>query len=86
MVLVLAISSSSLSGHFGFNSDATTAEQGFSSDVQKREHVYFTVVLWATAILSLIRYVPSESVADDRFSGCVFYLFKLGLLFCCRRK
>lgn len=75
MVLVLAISSSSLSGHFGFNTDSQVDTQGFETDVQKREHIYFSLILWATAILALIR-----------FSGCMFYLFKLGLLFCCRRK
>jgi hypothetical protein len=55
MVLVLGISSNTLSGHFGFNSDAETARQGFQTDVQKREFIYFQAILWATAILAIVR-------------------------------
>ena len=79
-MLVLGISSSTLSGHFGFNSDTQTAQQGFQTDVQKREHIYFQAILWATAILALVRYFQLVTVL---IAGSLDVCFiSLSLVFC----
>ncbi|KAF7197797.1 Chitin synthase G [Pseudocercospora fuligena] len=48
---------------------------GFSSGATTRTANFFRALLWATAALSFIR-----------FLGCVYFLFKSGLLSCCARR
>ena len=48
---------------------------GFSGGATTRTANFFRALLWATAVLSFIR-----------FSGCVYFLFKSGLLSCCARR
>lgn len=48
---------------------------GFSSNATKRTAKFFQALLWATAILSVIR-----------FLGCVWFLGRSGLFFCVRRR
>ena len=58
-MLVLLITSDSLTGKFGFdsNSQVQQASSGaFSTDVMKRTSIYFTFILYSTAVLALIRY------------------------------
>jgi hypothetical protein len=62
------ISSNSLSGRFGFATDAQAQAEGQQTDAQKRTAMYFYVLLWATAILAVVRYSslhPSTN-ADSR--------------------
>jgi hypothetical protein len=53
---VLLITSDSLSGRFFFDSNQQAEAAGDSSDVQKRTAEYFKYLLYATAILSFVRY------------------------------
>lgn len=88
-LLVLLISSDSLTGKFGFSSNAQVEQSSngaFSTDVMKRTSIYFTFILYSTAVLALIRYLSLYNRAHCRFTGCMVYLSKLGLLFCCRRR
>ena len=58
-LLVLLISSDSLTGKFGFDSNTQVQQASngaFSTDVMKRTSMYFTFILYSTAILALIRY------------------------------
>ncbi|CAK1357150.1 Chitin synthase G [Cercospora beticola] len=48
---------------------------GFTSGANDRTANFFRALLWATAALSFIR-----------FLGCVYFLFKSGLLSCCARR
>ena len=48
---------------------------GFSSGATTRTANFFRALLWATAALSFIR-----------FLGCVYFLFKSGLLSCCAKR
>lgn len=48
---------------------------GFSSGSTTRTANFFRALLWSTAALSFIR-----------FLGCVYFLFKSGLLSCCMRR
>ncbi|KAF2215957.1 glycosyltransferase family 2 protein [Cercospora zeae-maydis SCOH1-5] len=48
---------------------------GFSSGATDRTANFFRALLWATAALSFVR-----------FLGCVYFLFKSGLLSCCARR
>lgn len=48
---------------------------GFTSQASTRKSRYFQALLWATACLSLIR-----------FLGCVFFLSKTGIMCCFRRR
>jgi hypothetical protein len=54
-LLVLLISSDSLSGRFFFDSDQQAQALKGQTDVQKRTADYFKYLLYATALLSLIR-------------------------------
>jgi chitin synthase len=85
VIVVLVISSNTLSGHFGFETDLQAVAEGHQSDAQKRTAAYFQIILWATAMLAVVRYYPPR-FALMRFTGCLFYLGKVGVLFCCRRK
>lgn len=58
-LLVVLITSDSLSGRFFFNSDQTSEQLKGQSDVQQRTADYFRFLLYATAILSFIRYSHS---------------------------
>lgn len=62
-LLAVAITSDSFD-KFGFSSGATERTAGF-----------FRALLWATAALSLVR-----------FLGCLYFLFKSGLLSCCAKR
>lgn len=62
-LLAVAITSDSFD-KFGFSTGATTRTAGF-----------FRALLWATAALSLVR-----------FLGCLYFLFKSGLLSCCAKR
>lgn len=55
-ILVLLITSDSLSGQFFFDSDAQEEATSGLTDVQKRTEIYFRVILYATAILAIVRY------------------------------
>ncbi|KAF2749734.1 glycosyltransferase family 2 protein [Sporormia fimetaria CBS 119925] len=48
---------------------------GFDSNSTKRTMRFFQALLWATAILSLVRFI-----------GCVWFLGRSGLFFCVRRR
>ncbi|KAF2021019.1 glycosyltransferase family 2 protein [Aaosphaeria arxii CBS 175.79] len=48
---------------------------GFSSDANERTARFFQALLWATAFLSLIRFI-----------GCLWFLGRSGLFFCVRRR
>jgi hypothetical protein len=53
----MLISSNDLSGRFFFDSDSQAAAvTGGQTDVQKRTAMYFRVILYATAVLALVRY------------------------------
>jgi len=56
---VLLITSDSLTGRFFFDTNAEAQSAGESSDVQKRTADYFKFLLYTTAVLSVIRCVPS---------------------------
>jgi chitin synthase len=63
-LLVILITSDSLTGRFGFDSNQQAELAGEPTDVQKRTAEYFKFLLYATAILSLIRYYLSGNCAD----------------------
>lgn len=48
---------------------------GFSTGATTRTANFFRALLWATAALSFIRFI-----------GCVYFLFKSGLLACCAKR
>jgi len=48
---------------------------GFTAGASKRTSRFFQALLWATAVLSLIRFI-----------GCVWFLFKSGMLSCFNRR
>ncbi|KAF2193494.1 glycosyltransferase family 2 protein [Zopfia rhizophila CBS 207.26] len=48
---------------------------GFSSNATKRTARFFQILLWATAFLSIIRFI-----------GCLWFLGRSGLFFCVRRR
>jgi len=56
-ILVLLITSETLSGHFGFDSDTQAQVLGQQTDAQKRTATYFKILLWATAGLAVVRYL-----------------------------
>ncbi|KAK4503794.1 hypothetical protein PRZ48_004709 [Zasmidium cellare] len=62
-LLAVAITSDSVD-KFGFSTGATDRTAGF-----------FRALLWATAALSLVRFI-----------GCLWFLFKSGLLSCCAKR
>jgi hypothetical protein len=57
-LLVVLITSDALTGRFFFDSNSQAESAANETDVQKRTAEYFKYLLYATAILSLIRYTP----------------------------
>ena len=55
-ILVLLITSDSLSGQFFFDSNAQEEAATGLTDVERRTEIYFRVILYATAILAIVRY------------------------------
>jgi hypothetical protein len=77
---VLLITSDSLTGRFFFDTNAQAQNAGDTSDVQKRTADYFKFLLYTTAVLSIIRCVPSIAglISDSRD---VWFIFQ-NLAFC----
>jgi len=44
------------------------------AELQKKQNVYFTIILYSTFVLALVRFI-----------GCLYYFFKRNLFRCCRR-
>jgi len=52
----------------------TTNVTAFEAELQRRQNMYFAVILYSTFALAMIRFV-----------GCLYYFFKRNLFSCCRR-
>ncbi|CAK5275677.1 unnamed protein product [Mycena citricolor] len=56
------------------NGLASSSEAANEQALQKKQNIYFSIILYSTFFLSLVRFI-----------GCLFYFFKRNLFRCCRR-